>query len=233
MALSFIDELLLARLPSSANQVTRQAFGLTKVLVTEFQEKLANLLPVIERILERMCWLQYDRHFDHTWAAHWKGVSLEGYDVIRGRMIDYGNKEYCALYKMLCRMSPRCEALMAWLATYFPSLRPNHDSSETDHSLEMKADIVEIIMAALRGHDDFRDALLEFKLPELFNDMCQIARTVQYIDAFLRTGWIKHRERQVQKLPMLLPKLCQHEFVTMWLQAESRHLALQSLCIVL
>ena len=117
-----------------------------------------------------------------------------------------------------------------WLSQYFPSLHPTL-CNETEHSISMKGDVVEICMAALRGHPDFSDAVLSFSvpLPTLFDNMNQLSRTVQYIDAFLRTGRLKFQDVRVQRLPLLLPYVRYHPFVINWMQDDTRHLALCSL----
>ena len=201
-----------------------------KTSVQSFPIIFRSLLPVIEVVFHRMCDLHYRHHRDEGWDRYWKGVSREGYDIIRGHILDYGNMEYTVLYKCICAWSPPCNELMLWLAQYFPSLHPTL-CNETEHSISMKGDVVEICMAALRGHPDFEGALSSFgmQLPTLFNRMNQLSRTVQYIDAFLRTGRLKFQDVCVQRLPFLLPHVGNHTFVMEWMQDDTRHLALCSL----
>lgn len=221
------------RLPTKGNfpQTTLEGFGALKKNLALFHVRLDKLMPVIVKIVQKMCEMQYVFQYGH-WHDHWREISKEGYDIIRETKTDYGNMEYCVIYKFLCAYSPDVEDSMTWLAEYFPTLHPNLYGYETEHSLCMKGDIIKIIMAALRGHDDFRDVLLPLNInkPKMFDELCQVAQTVQYIDAFLRTGYIKFRELHVQTLPLLLPEsLDSHEFVIKWLQEHSRHLALISL----
>ena len=119
-----------------------------------------------------------------------------------------------------------------WMSQFFPSLDPTLFNG-TENSLSMKGDVMRIVMEALRGHRDFEDALrsLDRKtpLPKLFNDMIQLPRTVQYIDAFLRTGRVDYRQTSVQKLQQLRSGFANHTFVQQWLLDDERHLALCSL----
>ena len=98
--------------------------------------------------------LQWDEYRDHSWKSHWKKVSQQGYDVIRDRIVDYGNREYYLLFDAICQWSPYCRYIMEWMSRWhFESLHP--DAVETDHVIIMQADVIEILLAALRGHEDF------------------------------------------------------------------------------
>ena len=122
--------------------------------------------------------------------------------------------------------------MMNWMARFFPPLHPNL-VEETENSLSMNGDVIEIVMAALRGHGDFEDALRSFEekttLPTLFNDMIQLSRTVQYIGAFLRTGRVGYRQTSVQRLQLLRPDVANHTFVDQWMLDDTIHLALCSM----
>ena len=81
------------RLPLEADPNTRQRFGILKTSVLSFHTIFRSLLPVIEVVFYRMCDLHYLHHRDEGWDQYWKGVSREGYEIIRGRILVYGNRE--------------------------------------------------------------------------------------------------------------------------------------------
>ena len=82
------------------------------------------------------------------------------------------------------------------MSLHFAHLHP--DADDTSHSIEMQADVIKILLAALRGHDDFYPNPLalhhsETGLPTLLNEFLEVCRTIQMLDACLRSGRLKYK----------------------------------------
>ena len=115
--------------------------------------------------------LQRTKYSGMAWSDHWKTVAHEGYDVYKGRCVDDGNVEYYVLLRCVCHLSPYCNECMAWLGTHhFISLHP--EAALTDHMCEMHGDVLEIVMAALRGHPEFAEVLPQVGLQNVFVKPC-------------------------------------------------------------
>ena len=160
------------------------------------------------------------------WDHRWKAVSMEGYDVVRNKIIDYGNREYTTILAAFMVRDTKIAECVTWLSGHWPSLHP-FNSEHTNHSVEMQADIIEIVMAALRGHDLFCEVLTplyerisQFRYPRLqvFQYLCNVAQCVQYLDASLLTGWLKFRQARVPKLEPLQ----RSPFQQLWMEPRTR-----------
>ena len=123
---------------------------------------------------------------------------------------------------------------MAFLAQSFPCLHPEV-FPETECALNMKADVIEILIASLRGHPDLAPLLVgsgiglidSYGLPHALSLLMEVCRTVQLLDAFLVTGWIKHQELRVNRLTMQ-PAFIAHPFVLQWQHLAFKHRAFLS-----
>ena len=80
----------------------------------------------------------------------------------------------------------------------------------------MSGDVFQICMAALRGHAEFAEDVPAVGLPKLFATVCSLCRTVQMLDAFIRTGNLKYKNENITKLQGLRPDLVDHAFVQIW-----------------
>ena len=129
-------------------------------------------------------------------ASGLKTLSHEGYDVRGAQLIDYGNWEYTTILGALCLMDTSVDGLhsqLNGLAVTWPALDMWREP-KSDHAYEMLADVVEIIMAALRG-DRFFGELVEFagrELPQMFNGFCALCRLVQILHGAFVTGTRKY-----------------------------------------
>ena len=209
------------RLPKETDMCNKVTYQMLRTaMMTDFPKHMAIVLPPVEQILGHLVFLQHTRYQGVSWVEHWKEVSHEGFDMSKGRCIDYGNKEYYMLLGCFCSMSPYCYQCMEHLGQqYFPSLHPQ--AMVTDHNMEMSGDVVEICMAALRGHDDFAAALNYVSntpgaLPQLFNSFCIICRCVQIYDACFRTRWIKWQDKFVWALVDYMPDMKDQPFIVQW-----------------
>ena len=127
-------------------------------------------------------------------------MSHEGADVYKGRVIDYGNREYTVLVGFLHKHDKFLAQCLEWLISWWPSLdpfEPSHACSKK--GLSMKGDIIEICLAALRAHEMFKAPLATrlqadgLTFPIVFRYMCDLCGLVQYMDACLLTGVLKKK----------------------------------------
>ena len=213
----FVDDFLRKKkLPADAYDADKAFHGRLRKQLEVFQQDVITLIPIFEKVFHRLVNLQHEKYGGTAWAKHWKKVSEDGYDIVDGIPVDYGNVEYNMLIGCICHHSKFCNECMLWLGNeYFPTLRP--DSPWTNHSVEMHGDVFEIIMAAFRGHEEFADDIPAVLQIELFAKLCLLCRTVQMLDAVFRTGNLKWRNDRVTKLKRLRPDLADHPFVQIWL----------------
>ena len=211
------------KLPKEVDLRKKQNYGTLRTAMTDFPKHMAIVLPHVESILGHLVFLQHTNYDGVAWGGHWKEVSREGFDMVQGRCIDYGNVEYYMLLGCFCSISPYCCYCMEFLGQhYFPSLHPQ--AVVTDHSIEMQGDVVEICMAALRGHDDFAAALPATPgvLPQLFDSFCTICRCVQMYDACFRTRRIKWQDEIVWALVDYMPDMKRQPFIVHWMHGDRR-----------
>ena len=83
----------------------------------------------------------------------WKAMSMKGFDVHKGRTIDYGNYEYRCFARVLCLADPRLNGQFARLSRFWPALHP--DELDCDTVVDRQGDLVEILLAALRAEEYF------------------------------------------------------------------------------
>ena len=187
---------LLAQLGRGRNKSAGPLRGELKIVDKKIQELFDIVRKIVEE-MERVSALNPNASFHDLW----KPVSQMGFDVIRGRNVDYGNREYAAIYVMFCN-DPDIADSMEKLQKRWPTLRLDGLQSET--ALVRKADVVEVILAALRGNNIFHSItkawIDEHKttLPTVYLWMLSLCRLVHLFDAFFFSGSIKYL-RQSQK----------------------------------
>ena len=143
------------------NQLSYQRVSKTRgdlrYMLARSRSHLNDIVKVFRCVLHRMCVLTHADYMNDrdAWVHRWKAVSEAGFDVRNERIVDYGNWEYTAIVQFLYLQDPKCKELIDYLATYWPSLHPLDHLHSSPHGVIMKGDIVEICLAALRGHRDF------------------------------------------------------------------------------
>lgn len=202
-AQAFIDKLSRSRTSGKHKVVAASTRGELRQKISASRQQVQNVVKICQCVLRQMCTLSYDDYISSgnkpSWASRWKRVSEEGYDVIRGRAIDYGNAEYSTILQFLYLFDSSCRQSIEYLVTYWPSIHPNDPSHYTEHGVSMQGDVIEICLAALRDHPDFNMAEEARRqacpLPTLLTQLCQLCQLVQYLDGALEKGWIKCSQR--------------------------------------
>ena len=187
---------------ATRRQVTANSSkGELKYRISMARQNMNSVLEAFRCILYQMCCITYkDWHERNlSWETRWKGVSEMGYDIIRNRVIDYGNREYNAILQFLYLQDKYCREAIEFLVEYWPSLHPLQEEHYSNVGVSKKGDVIEICLAALRGHRDFdMSRALErnqCNLPTLFCKMCKLSQLVQYVDAAAGRGSIKASEK--------------------------------------
>ena len=144
---------------ATRRQVTANSTkGELKHKISMARRNMNSVLEAFRCILYQMCCITYNDWHDSwnlSWETRWKGVSKMGYDIIRHRVIDYGNKEYNAILQFLYLQDSFCREAIDFLVEYWSSLHPLQEVHYSNDGVEKKGDVIEICLAALRGHTDF------------------------------------------------------------------------------
>ena len=112
-----------------------------------------------------------------------KQLSFEGYDVINNlRAVDYGNEVYLAHLQFCCLQKPKIWNSLNSMREAWPVYLDLWRHNKTQRHVERLADIVEIVMGALRGVEWFKPSRDQC-LPLLFNLHVNSCRLVQHLDA--------------------------------------------------
>ena len=131
-----------------------------------FTRNVDQLIPSLEKVIGRLVHLQCTQLAGQVWQTHWEKVSHDGFDIVKGKSVDYGNIEYVVVLNLITSRSPYILKCMTWLGdSHFGSLNP--DVVLTSHNVEMKADVIEVCLAAFRGHPDFAHLAPDADLPGL------------------------------------------------------------------
>ena len=127
-------------------------------------------------------------------AAGFKYLSYQGYDVI-GHLyaVDYGNYEYLAVLEFWSLREPKIWESLNSMRDAWPTLLDLWHVANTEQHDERVADIVEIVMGALRGEDWFHDCIGEKCLPNLFVLRVALCKLVQLLNARLVTEYLKYK----------------------------------------
>ena len=164
---------------------------------------------------------QYQLKGPQTWEAiGFKYLSYQGFDVTpSGRgIIDYGNREYlCMLEFMSLRKHGRLDSL-ASLQNAWPAHMDLWAVTKTKAQIERLADVVEIIMGALRSEPWFSEvwepvhAERKYQLQDMFTLFVSLCRLVQTLNARLVSGYLKFKFERVYKFT----SLANHDFSRRW-----------------
>ena len=186
----------LAKLEKRRHTITGRARGRLRVEIQMARKQLPTIVSAVRSILHQMCNHSYNDYMsrgDCTWDYRWKPVSHQGSDWRRHREIDYGNVEYASILQFFYLQDRYCACYIDYLVTYWPSIDPCR-MPQTSDGIIMQGDIIEICLAALRGHEDFdmTGACQNALLYSIYLSMVQLCQLVQYIDAAVRTGRVKY-----------------------------------------
>ena len=79
----------------------RQTRGSLRRLIQDAREQLQQLLPylrIIFAVMGHATYLDFTVMHSSSWTYRWTDISYEGYDVKKDSIIDYGSKEYSAVF---------------------------------------------------------------------------------------------------------------------------------------
>ena len=162
-----------------------------------------------------------------AWDDHWKEISRHGFDVSKENwVIDYTNNVYAMILHLFTDLDNRCRVAMETMALHFESLHPN--AMLTEYVVERQADIIEIVIAALRGHEFFRPIFARIteisgrRIPELLVVLFDLCKLVQYLDAFLTTGYLRHKREKVPELLHRIPGMTSDKRFAIWRSGSER-----------
>ena len=151
-------------------------------------------------------------------AAGFKYLSYQGYDVI-GHLyaaVD-GNYEYLAVLEFWSLREPKIWESLNSMRDAWPTLLDLWHAAKTKQHVERLADIVEIVMGALRGEDWFHDCFGNKCLSKLLCLHVALCRLVQLLNARLVTEYLKYKRERLTKVEV--PCM----FSQLWIAAYKRH----------
>jgi len=147
--------------------------------------------PVIEQ-LARVC-LHLNAH-----SAAWtilKPLSMEGYDVVQNRLVDYGNVQYRAVLLLWCILESRIAEAMQLASTAFAGLDIN--SADTPGVLNRQGDVIEIMLALCRGVSEnfgLRQVVASTEAwRQAYVDLLSLCRAVDYLYSHACGKPLKHK----------------------------------------
>ena len=133
-------------------------------------------------------------------ACGFKYLSYQGYDVTGHlRAVDYGNYEYLSVLEFWSLREPKIWKSLNSMRDAWPTLLDLWHAAKTQRHVERLADIVEIVMGALRGEDWFHECIGEKRLPDLSALHVALCRLVQLLNARLTTGYLKYKREPLTK----------------------------------
>ena len=103
-------------------------------------------------------------------------------------------------------------------------------TNKTADHVEQLADVVEILMAALRGDPFFANVPRTRGLPELFLVLTSVCQLVHHLNGHLCTGECKCNGDPLLKMTRLLPAMA---FTEKWSDYRNRGLLLHSIFVAL
>ena len=141
-----------------------------------------------------------------SFIGMWKDHSRLGYDVIKGRSVDYGNFEMKIFAMTVAMHDQETQRVLEVLGEMWPTMHPTNQ--DTMDSVGNVGDIVEVHMGVLRGHG--RRMGIDLNLEDddcrmAFVDFCQVMRMIHVMDAMFVRGQLKYVQRHMQQLPETLP----------------------------
>ena len=130
-------------------------------------------------------------------------LSYQGYDVTGHlRAVDYGNYEYLSVLEFWSLREPKIWESLNSMRDAWATLLDLWHAANTQRHVERLADIVEIVMGALRGEDWFHECIGEKRLPDLFASHVALCRLVQLLNARLTTEYLKYKREPLTKFEM-------------------------------
>ena len=98
--------------------------GLLTVMLADVRKSLPVLIPYLQLVTCRMCWLSYNDHLqgESAWTYRWKAISCDGYHVKKNHIIDYGNMEHVTILRFLYLYEKYVAQCLDYLISRWPSL---------------------------------------------------------------------------------------------------------------
>ena len=175
-------------------------------------DKVMNFGRDCVEVMARYQDQQYQLVGPQTWEAMgFKYLSFQGYDVAPSgrRVIDYGNEEYLCLLELMALRKPDLLVSLDSLRNAWPTHMDLWAVTKTDAHIERLADVVEIIMGALRAEPWFRKvwepvhAERQCQSQELFALFVSLCKLVQILNARLVSGYLKFKFERLDRFKSL------------------------------
>ena len=167
-------------------------------------------------------------HGVQSWEAiGFKELSHKGFDVRRNNQkVDYGNAEYLAVLQFLALADTRVWVYLKMMRRAWPTYMDLWAPNKTNAHVEQLADVVEIVIAALRGESYFAEVVHEISLRDLLPVLTSVCQLVHHFNGHLCTGECKYNGDRLLNMTRHLPPML---FITNWNDYANRGLLLYSI----
>ena len=183
-----VNSLLVLALPRSR----RSENGEIRRWLQQFAEVAADLHD-LEAIFMEMSTHRITRGDFNAFSHH-------GYDVHKGRCVDYGNAQYATLLKFLCFYSSSIYESVDIMAKDLPSLSPTH--ADTHDGLIVQGDLIECLLGLYRHRDNGGFVGLaadrsQEQIERLFKKLILFSQLVDNLMTVCWGTWMTKRGHQV------------------------------------
>ena len=142
--------------------------------------------------------------------SDFNAFSHHGYDVHKGRCVDYGNAQYATLLKFLCFYSSSIYESVEVMASVLPALSPTQ--ADTHDGLIVQGDLIECLLGLYRHRDSGGFAGLaadrsQEQIEKLFKKLILFSQLVDNLMTVCWGTWMTKRGHQVHTVSFdMLPK---------------------------
>ena len=181
---------------------------------------LQEAVNLCSRVTDRMAqhYLeQYAMGQQQSWTSAFKELSHLGFDIRKGRIVDYGNYEYIAILQSFALMDHKIMDHLAELGRGWEL--DLWRVPKSDSPVEKLGDVIECFFAHLRG-DGWTCLIRDIEeLPQMLDFFTGLCQLVQRLNGHFCTGWLKYKEEYITHMTKKLP--C--DFVSAWCTGYQQH----------
>ena len=173
--------------PKRSSEAWMRAIAGTRKQILKDLSKLSSLVAVMEPCLRAFA-LEIAARRSESFGSIFKDASFKGYDMHKGKVVDYGNVAYKAFLYACSLKSATIHRLLEECSFAFPTLDPLY--TDTPDALERQGDIVEVVYGITRGNDfcGLRHLHAITVWRHVFTDMSNCFHAIDYLRRLVLKG---------------------------------------------
>ena len=148
----------------------------------------------------------------------------------KNQTVDYGNAEYLAVLQFFALADTRVWVYLNMMRAAWPTYMDLWAANKTNAHVEQLADVVEIVVAALRGEACFAEVHHETRLRDLLPVLTSLCQLVHHFNGHLYKGEAKYNGDALLIMTRHLPSM---PFIRNWHDYANRGILLYSIFEVL